>query len=138
MNIITNVENALLPSPLKSFGQRVITIESDCGSTPMLANLISGYLASVGIKHGYLCNDRTPEAVADKFAVLGFVRNLNLIDLWVPGNGNTFDELKEHVTERQWKAVIIDNPNFADCYISNHVARALGISVFCFANKPRN
>ena len=144
---ITNASEQQTESSTKELGRRAILVMSDCGSTPALATIISGYLASVGVRHGYISLDRTAEAVVDGFKRFGFDQHLELIDVWEPRDDVTSSRLQELVTVRKWEAVLIDNVNmltklrdvdYSDIrLILDKTARIAGVPIFCIANKTR-
>lgn len=141
-----NTLDALVASHTKDLGRRAILVMSDCSATPALATIISGYLASIGVRHGYISLDRTAEAVADSFKRFGFSQNLDLIELWEPIEEVSNIRIQEVVESRQWNAVIIDNINILGrlcqqnqcdlCLMLDRLARSAGVPVFCIANKP--
>ena len=146
MNIITEMDNLAIDGqirPIDNWCRRAIIVMSDCGSSPLLANLISGYLASIGIKHGYLSYDRTMYAVANGFGRLGFNKKSELVEVC---QSHTMD-LAELAKKREWRAIVVDNVEIAvwqtnisrDAYIHgiDHVAREVGIPIFCISVLPR-
>lgn len=133
--------------PIHNWGKRAILVMSDCGSSPVLANLISGHLAGIGIKHGYLCYDRSAYAVANGFGRLGFKCGAELVELCQPQQLLFKEAIVELAQEREWGAIVVDNINIAvwqtrigrDELIQSldQAARELEIPIFCIANKPR-
>lgn len=141
-----NTLEELVASHTKELGRRAILVMSDCSATPALATIISGYLASIGVRHGYISLDRTAEAVADSFKRFGFGQNLDRIELWEPIEEVSNIRIQDVVESHEWNAVIVDNINILGRLrqqnqrdlrlMLDRLARSARVPIFCIANNP--